>query len=277
MADDHEAHARSKRTELAAFLKSRRARLQPSDVGLRGGGRRRVAGLRREEVAAVADVGLTWYTALETGSEIGVSENTLERIADALKLDSAERTYLLELARGIPAKVESAVSARVREAIDAVEAPAYVISGDWNILYWNVAFAALWNAEPPGSAPFNAAESLFIDPGSRKLYAEAWESVARGVVAQIRSDYASHIGDPVFEKTMSRLLTIPDFERFYAANEVISSMDETVRTIQHPALGPIEIVSVNFLIPGTSLTATIELLQEGAMDRLRSYLRAKEG
>jgi len=94
MADEQWPDAGGRRKELAAFLKSRRARLQPSDVGLRGGGRRRVTGLRREEVAAVADVGLTWYTALETGVEIGVSESTLDRIADALKLGTAERKYL---------------------------------------------------------------------------------------------------------------------------------------------------------------------------------------
>jgi len=69
---------------------------------------------------------------------------------------------------------------------------------------------------------------------------------------------------------MSRLLTIPDFKRFYAANEVVSSTEETVRTIRHPELGSIELVSVNFLIPGTSLTATIELPQKDAMTRLRA-------
>jgi transcriptional regulator with XRE-family HTH domain len=123
------------RSELRRFFKHRRARLAPADVGLRSTGRRRVPGLRREEVALLAGIGVSWYTALENGEADGVSEATLTAIAAALRLSESEREYLMALGGRLraaeePEKPDSLVVA----AIDAIAFPAYIISANWEIV-----------------------------------------------------------------------------------------------------------------------------------------------
>src|SRR5712664_209881 len=118
------------RAELARFLRSRRARIRPADVGLPQGTRRRALGLRREEVARLADVGVSWYTWLEQGRDIHVSEPLLERLAHALRLTATERAHLFALAHGRPAArpviTPTAVSGALQRVLEAHPFPALV-------------------------------------------------------------------------------------------------------------------------------------------------------
>src|SRR6266702_2599139 len=142
-----------RRGELAAFLRSRRERITPEDVGLPGGHRRRTAGLRREEVAQLAGVGVTWYTWLEQGRPINASIQVLEAVARTLRLDQAEREHLYRLA-DIPgaasaggASAESCpqVAPEVQRILDSLSPlPASVLNERFDLLAWNEPYAALW-------------------------------------------------------------------------------------------------------------------------------------
>ncbi|MEQ9511257.1 MAG: helix-turn-helix domain-containing protein, partial [Alloalcanivorax xenomutans] len=137
------------RRELAAFLRARREAITPEQVGLADSGRRRTPGLRREEVATLAGVGVTWYTWLEQGREIGVSAPVLERIARVLKLDGAQRRHLFLLAQNRPpvepGKTWCSVPPLVRRLMDDwPHHPAYVLNLRWDVLAWNAAAQTLF-------------------------------------------------------------------------------------------------------------------------------------
>ena len=139
---------RRRREELADFLRTRRAALQPGDVGLPVGGRRRTPGLRREEVAQLAGVGTTWYTWLEQGREVRASLDVLEALARALRLNQAERTHLILLGRGEappPCKNPAErVSSTLRRLIENLGPnPAYILGRRWDYLAWNDAAVTL--------------------------------------------------------------------------------------------------------------------------------------
>src|SRR6201987_3308502 len=143
------ATAERRRTELADFLKRRRAAIKPEDVGLPNGSRRRTPGLRREEVAQLAGVGTTWYTWLERGRDGRASLEVLEALARALKLTAAERIHLILLGRGEEAPPLAApaekVSPTVRRLIDGLAPnPAFLLGRRWDYLAWNRATTALF-------------------------------------------------------------------------------------------------------------------------------------
>ena len=129
------------RSDLAAFLRAHRERLSPADVGLPSGGRRRTPGLRREEVAALAGVGLTWYTWLEQGRDIGVSATFLDNLARVLKLDAAERRHLFLLAHerppAEPGKTWCVLPPMVRRLMHDLPHPAFVLNLRWDVLGFN--------------------------------------------------------------------------------------------------------------------------------------------
>src|SRR5947207_4761410 len=130
------------RQELSQFLKTRRARLAPADVGLPTGNARRIAGLRREEVAVLAGVGLTWYTWLEQGREIQVSTPFLDNLARALRLSEAERAHLFALAQHrappmAPRPFPPEALKKVQAILDAIDSPAYARNNRFDVLAWN--------------------------------------------------------------------------------------------------------------------------------------------
>jgi transcriptional regulator with XRE-family HTH domain len=179
--------------ELRRFLKERRARLQPRDVGMPPIGRRRVRGLRREEVASLAGIGVSWYTALENGDARGVSEATLNAVAGALRLSDSERQYLLALAGPTPVPRDDGIPGPlVFETLHAIAFPAYVITRDWTVLDCNRAFRRVW-AIREGEVPFNAVERLFFDPAAQAMHGERFEQNVRPVLAMLRSSYGRHL------------------------------------------------------------------------------------
>ena len=234
--------ARSRREELADFLRMRRAALQPQDVGLPGGGRRRTPGLRREEVASLAGMGATWYTWLEQGRDVRASLEVLESLARALRLDQAERNHLILLGRGEAAppckNPAERVSPTLKRLIENLGPnPAYVLGRRWDYLAWNDAAVALlgdFGAIP--RAARNHAWQTFTDPARRQMFTD-WERSSRTLVAKFRADSARHIGDPEFESLIRALRnSSPEFARAWERHEVSTSSDGR-KDLRHPRAG----------------------------------------
>jgi transcriptional regulator with XRE-family HTH domain len=232
----------ARRAELADFLKARRAAIQPTDVGLPGGGRRRTPGLRREEVASLAGVGTTWYTWLEQGRDVRASLDVFEAIARALKLTPAERSHLITLGRGEeappPPPEPEHVSPTVRRLIQHLgPSPAYLLGRRWDMLVWNEPFVAVFGDPakfPPGQR--NHIWLMFMDPGRRELLPD-WSVAARRQVARFRADYAQHVGDPSFDRLVDSLNEgSAEFRKWWPQHEVLAS-GEGRKTIIHPTAG----------------------------------------
>jgi transcriptional regulator with XRE-family HTH domain len=231
-----------RREELADFLRRRRENIKPSDVGLPDGGRRRTPGLRREEVAALAGVGATWYTWLEQGRDVRASFEVLEAIAGALRLTPAERHHLIMLGRGEeappckpPAERASQTLRRLIENLGP--SPAYVLGRRWDYLAWNRAACAVFGDF--GSVPRAARNHLwltFMDPSRRELITDWWQS-HRLLVAKFRGDSARHIGDPSFEELIETLRqSSPEFCKAWKRHEVART-GEGRKVIEHPTVG----------------------------------------
>jgi len=230
-----------RREELADFLRKRRAHLKPEDVGLPAGGRRRTPGLRREEVAALAGVGATWYTWLEQARDVRASLDVLEAIARALRLTPAERTHLVLLGRGEvppPCKSDERVSPTLRRLIENLGAnPAWVLGRRWDYLAWNsAACAILGDLDDVPPAARNHLWMHFMDPARRERFPD-WSRSSRLMVAKFRADHAHHIGDRSFEELVTTLRkSSAEFCKLWGKHEVSQSGPGRKR-VNHPAVG----------------------------------------
>src|SRR5436305_1482699 len=192
------ANGDHRRAELAAFLRSRRERIPPEQAGLPPGHRRRTPGLRREEVAQLSAVGVTWYTWLEQGRPINASAQVLEAVARTLRLDDSERSHLFTLA-GVPDTTSRPVEVcepAMRELVLALDPyPAFVVTPRYDILAWNRAEAALKGDYSTLPERFrNVMWLLFTQPAWRELLVDQ-QDVAY-VVARFRGAMAEHVGEP---------------------------------------------------------------------------------
>jgi transcriptional regulator with XRE-family HTH domain len=240
-----------RRDELRTFLRSRRARLSPADVGLPDDGpRRRTPGLRREELAALAGVGVSWYTWLEQGRDIHPSPDVLDALARALRLDAAERTTLFALARtelplpdataGVPGEDDD--HALLVSLVQGLHpAPAYLLGPMTRILAWNPAASALLGS-PDHLSPERRSLlwMLLVDPGEAR-YNPGREGTARNMVARFRSEYAQHAGEPAYEQFVAGLRErSPWFAGWWGEHEVNDTQRGT-KTIEHPTLGTLRL------------------------------------
>jgi transcriptional regulator with XRE-family HTH domain len=199
------------RDELGAFLRARRDALTPADVGLPRGRARRTPGLRREEVALLAGVSVTWYTWLEQGRRINASTDVLEALARALRLDDAERRHLLALAErspvGMPEPVDTVPDALERLIASMEPAPAYVLGPCWEFLAWNTAQARLY--PPIATLPLEQRNLLwvvFADPSTRTLI-DDWDAQSRRILAEFRAGTAALRGTPQWQALVDDLTT----------------------------------------------------------------------
>ncbi|MFI6326300.1 helix-turn-helix transcriptional regulator [Nonomuraea sp. NPDC050556] len=228
----------STREQLRAFLRSRRARLTPSDVGMAVAGRRRTPGLRREEVAVLAGVGVSWYTWLEQGRDINVSPEVLDAISGALRLTEPEREHLYLLADLNPplrgAARDSAVTPELRQVLDAWSPrPALLRDQYWNILATNDAAQDVFGF---GDTDRNCLISFFTNARYRAVHL-AWESVAPGVVAAFRAGAARAPGDPEFARVVGDLSAVsPEFADLWARHDVAAEA-HVVKAVRHPEAG----------------------------------------
>ncbi|WP_454689540.1 helix-turn-helix transcriptional regulator [Achromobacter aloeverae] len=213
------------RQELADFLRARRERLSPADAGLPSGGRRRTPGLRREEVAALAGVGVTWYTWLEQGREIGVSAAFLDNLARVLKLDAAERRHLFLLAHErLPAEPGKtwcvAPPLVLRLMHDLAPHLAYVLNLRWDVLAFNAPADRLFGfgAQPPGRR--NLLWLLFTDPVLRERV-DAWEAQAPLMLSSFRRDFARAPRESDIHELVAELEKVsPEFKAEWRKHEV---------------------------------------------------------
>lgn len=243
--------------ELSAFLKSRRARLRPEDLGLPlyGNGTRRVRGLRREELALAAGVSVTHYTRLEQGRGRHVSPEVLDAIADALRLTADERAYLHALAhpaQGDDASPASPVRPGLRRLLDSlVLTPAFVLGRHAQILAWNPLAAAVFAdfaAIPPERRTI--AHLIFLDPGIRGLHGERWPSLAREHVAELRVLTARHPGDRSLARHVAGLRAeSPEFRELWTEHHV-AALAHRDYVLHHPVVGDLRLSAELVVFPG---------------------------
>ncbi|HTR69542.1 MAG TPA: helix-turn-helix transcriptional regulator [Mycobacteriales bacterium] len=247
-----------RRRELAAFLRSRRERLGPDEVGLPAGGRRRTPGLRREEVAQLAGVGITWYTWLEQARDIRVSEQVLEAIARTLLLDPHERSHLFTLAGASIAPQESdtqSVTAEVRAVLDKLSPyPAFVTNGRYDLLAYNHAYQVVIG--DLDALPFDERNSLwlvFTKETTSRCFVDRDDARAR-MVAQLRGSMAEHVGEPAWKCLVKRLQAAsPDFGDLWKRHDIAVPENATKR-ILHRDLGLLQFNFMNtWLAPRAGL------------------------
>ncbi|MDR3493784.1 MAG: helix-turn-helix transcriptional regulator [Ancalomicrobiaceae bacterium] len=246
-----------RRSELAGFLRSRRERLAPADVGLSPGSRRRTPGLRREEVALLAGVGATWYTWLEQGRDIRPSAEALKALARALKLDQTETRHLFVLGqRLLPEAVTPSpevVPAVLRRMLDRMsDQPAYVIGRRWDVLAWNGAAAAVFGdyGRLQGEER-NILHLVFTSEAHRHLLVD-WPEVARVALAMFRLDHARHSGETGFERLIGTLnARSSEFRDWWPKHEVVVPLAGAKR-VRHPQVGPMSFDYTMLAVVGQS-------------------------
>jgi transcriptional regulator with XRE-family HTH domain len=246
-----EMNEAERRRALADFLRTRRARLKPTDVGLPARNRRRTPGLRREEVAELANIGVSWYTLLEQGQDVHPSRQVLVSLARALKLTAAEERHLFRLSnpdeqQAQMVEAEEQVPPALQRIIDALNPhPAFVIGQRWDALSWNHAADLLFHFHEPCPPHSHNVVWRFFQHGAR-MFDQNWEMQAQNLVAQFRADYARFPGNPAFREIIEDLQRVsPQFSLWWAQQEV-RGLPDGPRTMQHPTLGALEFDHVTF-------------------------------
>ena len=236
----------ARHAELTDFLRTRRAQVTPEQVGLEANGRRRTPGLRREEVAQLAGVGLSWYTWLEQGRDIHPSAHVLDAIARVLALDAAERAHLFHLARVELPLPEGDYPRQASPELRAIVAglvphPAFVTGPRADLLAWNrpaVAVFTDFGAMPPEGR--NLLRWLFADP-ARDHTAATWEDTAKHTLARFRAQHARRPDDPSFAALIEELSAAsPEFRAWWPRHEVVAEQAGT-KTIEGHALGTLRL------------------------------------
>jgi transcriptional regulator with XRE-family HTH domain len=261
-ASDAGGAGMDRRAELSEFLRTRRARLKPEDVGLPDFGRhRRVPGLRREELAQLAGVSVAYYTRLEQGNGRNVSAEVLDSIARALRLTDAEHAHLTHLAKPKqhkkkPAARTEQVRGALRQLLDSIDGvPAYITGRRSDILAWNRMAAAVfgdWSELPVQER--NWARMVFLRPEYRDLFVE-WDQKASDMVSYLRMDAGCHPDDPRLSALVGELsVKSEEFRRLWATHDV-KEKSYGVKRLRHPLIGDLTLNFESFrLADGTEQT-----------------------
>ncbi|MFH8383508.1 helix-turn-helix transcriptional regulator [Kitasatospora sp. NPDC018058] len=232
--------SKASRSGLGDFLRSRRERLTPEAVGLPPGRRRRTPGLRREEVAELAGIGIDWYIRLEQGRTVRPSPATVEALAGALRLDDTERAHLRAMARQPEPRPfdREHVPDATRRLVENLSEPAYVTGRRRDLLAWNTAATELFTDF--GRLPDedrNVLVYLLLAPQARQLFGPGWTEHAKHAVAQFRTTYDQWAHDPGFNDLVKRLLdNCPQFAEWWNQHDVIGS-GAGCKTLHHPTMG----------------------------------------
>jgi transcriptional regulator with XRE-family HTH domain len=268
--------SRPRQRELGEFVRAQRERLAPAAFGLPAAARRRTPGLRREEVAQLCGLSVTWYTWLEQGRDVSLSPAALDRLAKTLRLGRAERAYLFELAR----RRDPATGGGERESVPpallacvaAIGSPAYVLDRAWTARGWNAKAARLFAGWLDGDNDRNLLRYIFLSPTARTLIRD-YDERARRVVAEFRADVSSHLADPAIRDHVDDLRRRSDaFARIWDAHGVLGR-EGGERTFDHPRDGLVRFEQVTFNLasqPDLKLTILIP-----APSRPRRHPRAR--
>jgi len=262
--------SKARREELAAFLRTRRERVTPADVGLAPGPRRRTPGLRREEVAQLAGVGVTWYTWLEQGRPINASVQVLDAISGVLRLGPAERWHLYRLAEvpGVPTpRTAESVPPEVLGVLDALDpAPAGVYNGKYDLLACNQSYAALFPGlvEATGMER-NALWQIYGQPSGSPPITDP--EVCATMVATLRANYANHVGEPDWVELIESLCAAnPAFARIWAEHQVGEPARSHTKAFECFGLGTVRVRATGFPLQRTLDARMVVYLPETAAD-----------
>jgi len=247
------------RNDIHEFLTSRRARITPEQAGLPiYGGKRRVSGLRREEVALLAGISVEYYTRLERGNARGVSQSVLEGIARALQLDEAERAHLIDLVRIAnttrpPRRrpTQQRVRPSVQRILDSMSGtPAFVQNGHLDVLYANQLGYALYSEvfRDPGR-PANFGRFVFLDPRATEFYID-WEGVASDIVALLRAEAGRDPYDRALSDLIGELSTRSQEFRVRWAAHNVRFHRTGVKRFHHPVVGDLTLAYEALELPG---------------------------
>jgi hypothetical protein len=239
------------RTEIREFLRSRRARIAPEMAGLPAyGGKRRVKGLRREEVALLAGVSVEYYVRIERGALAGTSEGVLDALASALQLDDAERDHLFHLARqsGAPdgrrhRKTPATVRPALQQVLDAITgAPALIRNGRYDVLAMNHLGRALYSpvlADP--RRPANTARFVYLNPSEAETFFVDYDQVARNAAAMLRMELGRNPHDEELIALVSELSTCSELFRHQWASQDVRLKGYGSKRVNHPAVGRLDL------------------------------------
>ncbi|WP_433087976.1 helix-turn-helix transcriptional regulator [Dactylosporangium sp. CA-052675] len=244
--------------ELGDFLRARRARLRPRDVGLEPGGRRKVAGLRREELALLAGLSTDYYQRMEQGREVRPSDDVLDALAGALGLDDQERRHLLTLAhaarRPVPARVERAperVPDSTRRLLRVMDTPAVVLGRHLDLLDWNPKAVALLG-DPDGYPPdrLNMLLLMFDDTLTSRRTCPDWEQQALDYIGMMRAAVATDPTHPRATAIVGELsIRSAEFRRLWGRHDVRESVSGT-KTFRIPEVGDVVLDWDTYPLPG---------------------------
>ena len=268
----------TRRRELRDFLMAHRSSISPASLGLPTGGRRRTAGLRREELATVAGVSATWYTWLEQGRDIKVSADTLGRIAVALHLTATDTAYLFSLA--LVTQPEPPIAERptgwqqgFQPLLDAFRGPAFIVDPCWDVEAFNRIAEGIYrfaeHADPLGR---NHVWRFFMDPKRRALYPD-WDAMAETTVGVFRAAYARRVGEPRFEQVLRSLMVDSEkFRTLWAAQRTAPLTPVHIRILL-PQFGEVTVSSTRLSVPGRDdhlivLLPPADKASAAVMDRL---------
>ncbi|MBB5909772.1 helix-turn-helix transcriptional regulator [Actinoalloteichus hymeniacidonis] len=271
---------------LAGYLRSARTRLKPEDAGLSEAGPRKVTGLRREELAMLAGVSVDYYTRLEQGRSKSASPAVLDALADALRLDDAERAHLHTIARPMPFRRRRAARTQrlhpstrsLLDTLDAARRPAFVLGRRLDVLGHNrIAALLIADFEVMPAKERNQARFVFLDAHARELYQE-WDGVAADTAAMLRVDAGKYPDDPALSRLIGELsIHSTDFRRLWARNRVHQRTTGT-KGYRHPLVGTLTITYQALVLgsdadqtllvydtePGSPSAHALQLLAEGA-------------
>lgn len=231
-----------RRKELGAFLKSRRTRISPADLGIPIAPHRRVKGLRREEVADMAGVSNIWYTWLEQGRDVRPSVQVLDSLARTLQLNRYELLHLYTLAEHRPPvqdwMPDNHVDLSMQRMLDKLEPfPAYVRGPRWDTLAWNHAACELFgDFSRMNVLERNSLWRMFARPDYPDLLPD-WPQAARSLLAQFRTSYGQHIGDPSFEELVDLLKKASGKFKLWWDNHEVLGIPLGLKKFNHPKLG----------------------------------------
>ena len=240
--------AEQQRRELGDFLRARRSRLTPEAVGLPGRRRRRTPGLRREEVAELAGIGVDWYVRLEQGRAVTPSVGTIDALARALRLTELEHQHLRALAGGggrMAFQPETAPPALIR-LLESLSQPAYVTGRRRDLVAWNAAAADALLFDQLAEADRNILVSMLTNPLSRALFGPGWAEEAQRMVAQFRATHDLWAGDPAFVALLRRLREgCPEFDGWWERHDVRRPASGR-KILHHPTKGVIVFEHTSF-------------------------------
>ncbi|MEV0681109.1 helix-turn-helix transcriptional regulator [Actinosynnema sp. NPDC050436] len=264
--------------DLGEFLRTRRARVRPDDVGLPGGGRRRVPGLRREELALLAGVSVDYYMRLEQGRTPAVSDAVLDAVARVLRLDETERAHLRNLVRPA-ARPRRAAPQRIRPGLQRLldrmtDVPAFVMGRRSDLLAWNALGDALYGFSDFAPDMLNSARHTFLDPASRRFYRD-WPTVAADTVAVLRLDAGRHPDDARLAALVGELSVKDElFARLWAQHAVLEKTHGT-KLMHHDVVGDLDLDYEVLALPGDpDLQLAVYTAREGSPTEERLRLLA---